>query len=173
MGWFDKLTSKLTKGSQAISDVVDKVESAVGKVEHVAEEVKGVTDTIDKVTKTAEELLLEKENELSLANIVIGRLREEILERVAHIETKLDLIAAPNYRLVSEAEFKTSVKGAAKREAGAGPNSGDAIVTHYYENGLVVGMEVRWPQKKFYYVAKLELPSLADVKNELREAIRV
>lgn len=173
MGWFDKLASKLTKGSKAINDVVGKVETAVEKVERVAEEVKGATDTIGKVTKTAEELLIDKENELSLANIVIGRLRDEVLERVALLETKLDLIAAPNYRLVGEAEFKAAVKEAAKREAGAGPNSGEAIVTHYYENGLVVGMEVRWPQKKFYYVAKLELPSLEDVKNELREAIRV
>lgn len=173
MGWFDKLSTKLGNFTNKAEKVVDKIDEVSEKIEDVVEDVEQAVEVVDKVTKTAEELLEEKTNELSLANILIERLRGEILERVAEAEAKLDLVASPTYRSVNADEFKKAVKDASPKVAGKKPEKSEAIVTHYYENSLVVGMEVRWPQKKFYYLARREMPNLDQVKAEMLDLIRV
>lgn len=173
MGWFDKLSSKLGNFTTKVEKVADTIEEVSDKVEGVVEDVERTAVVVDKVTKTAEVLLKERTNELSLANILIERLRGEVLERVALAEAKIDVVASPTYRSVNAAEFKERVKSATPKIAGKIPENSEAIVTHYYENSLVVGMEVRWPQKKFFYLAKHELPNLDDVKAEMLDLIRV
>ena len=128
---------------------------------------------METVTESAEELLQIRTNELSMANVLIERLRGEVLDRVAEVDSKIDKAMSPMYRLAGADEFKKAVKSSSKIPADKGPKGSEAVLINYYDKGFLRGVEIRWPQKRFYYLTSYEMPNLDMLKEELLNTIRV
>lgn len=173
MSWFEKAMKKFNRGVKKVEEVTEKIDDVVGTVDDAVEKVEEVKEVMETVTESAEELLQIRTNELSLANVLIERLRGEVLDRVAEVDAKIDKAMSPAYRLASESEFKDATKSSTKMPADKGPKGSEAVLINYYDKGFLRGVEIRWPQKRFYYLTSYTMPNLDTLKEELLDTIRV